>query len=159
MSWAPSRKVPSATRPPTGRGAAGPAADAGGAGEGDGYETALALVQAKRYEEARDAFKSFIQSRPKDPHASTAAYLVADTYYVEGDYAAAAAGFARNYKTYGPEAPQAPDNLLKLGVSLARLGQKDKACQTFAALAKRHPGAPTAVKQALARERASTGCG
>ena len=129
-----------------------------GAGGGDSYETALALVQAKRYGEARAAFGDFIASKPKDPRAATAAYLVADTYYVEGDYAAAAAGFARNYKTYGPEAPLAPDNLLKLGVSLARQGQKDKACQTFAALAKRHPGAPTAVKQALVRERAADGC-
>ena len=36
-------------------------------------------------------------------------------------------------------APRAPDNLLKLGMSLAAMGDRDKACQTFAELAKRHP--------------------
>ena len=40
-------------------------------------------------------------------------------YYVRKDYPAAAAAFARNYRTYGKDGAKAPDNLLKLGMSLA----------------------------------------
>ena len=58
----------------------------------------------------------------------------------------------------GQEAPRAADNLLKLGMSLAAMGERDKACQTFAELAKRHPNASAPIRQALSRERTAAGC-
>lgn len=123
-----------------------------------GYDGALSMLQAGRYPEAEQAFTAFIEENPKDPKASTAAYWIAESYYARKDYRDAAAAFARNYKAYGPDAPKAPDNLLKMGMTLAALGEKDKACQTFAELAKRHGNASTAVKQALGRERGVAGC-
>ena len=123
-----------------------------------GYDGALRLLQASKWPEAQQAFQGFLDKNPKDPRAPNAAYWLGETYYVGKDYQNAAAIFARNYKTYGPDAPKAPDNLLKLGMSLAALGQKDKACVAFAELAKRHPNAPTPVKQALTRELAGAGC-
>ena len=67
--------------------------------------------------------------------------------------------FARNYRTYGQDAPRAPDNLLKLGMALAAMGDRDKACQTFAELGKRHPNASAPIRQALSREKTAAGCG
>ena len=78
---------------------------------------------------------------PDDPRASTASYWAGETYLFRKDYPTAASVFARNYRTYGQDAPRAPDNLLKLGIALAAMGDRDKACQTFAELAKRHPKA------------------
>ena len=123
-----------------------------------GYEGAQRLLQAGRWTEAQQAFQAFLDKNPKDPRAANAAYWLGETYYVSKDYQNAAAVFARNYKTYGADSQKAPDNLLKLGMSLSALGQKDKACVAFAELTKRHPNAPTPVKQTLARERATAGC-
>ena len=55
------------------------------------------------------------------------------------DYADRGPAFARNYRTYGQDARHGAGQLLKLGMSLAAMGERDKACQTFAELAKRHP--------------------
>jgi tol-pal system protein YbgF len=123
-----------------------------------GYDEALALLQNGRWAEAEKAFSAFLESNPNDPRASSAAFWLGETYYFRGDYQAAAASFARNYRSYGPDAPKAPDNLLKLGMALAQLGDKTKACQTYAELGKRHPNAPAPVRQTLARERSNAGC-
>jgi tol-pal system protein YbgF len=123
------------------------------------YEAALQLLQDGRWDEAEQAFQQFIEANPEDPLASNAAYWLGETFYIRKDYSEAAAVFARNYRTYGPESPKAPDNLLKLGMSLAALGDSQRACQTFAELESRHPNAPAPIKQTLLRERTTAGCG
>jgi tol-pal system protein YbgF len=122
------------------------------------YENGLWLLQANRWDEAEQAFTAFVQQNPDDPRAATASYWLGETYLLRKDYPTAAAVFARNYRTYGESATRAPDNLLKLGVALAAMGQRDKACQSFAELAKRHPNASAPIRQALSRERATAGC-
>ncbi len=137
-------------------GPTGPApAEPGAAGR---WAAARELLQKGEWEAAEEALRRFVEDFPNDPNASTAAYWLGETFLVREDWQNAAATFARNYRTFGPEAPRAPDNLLKLGVALARLGDKEKACQTFAELDRRHPNASSAVRQALARERAAAGC-
>jgi tol-pal system protein YbgF len=127
-------------------------------GSETGYDGALKLLQAGRWPEAEKAFQDFLETNPSDSRASAAAYWLGETYYFRKDYKNAAAAFARNYRTYGPEAPRAPDNLLKLGMSLRALGDREKACQTYAELAKRHPNAPMPVRQTLTRERSAAEC-
>ena len=73
-------------------------------------------------------------------------------------YAAAAAAFARNYRVYGKDDTKAPDNLLKLGMSLQGLQESEKACRTFAELAKEFPNAPAHIQQAVSRERERADC-
>lgn len=125
---------------------------------GDGYQAGLDLLQAAKWAEAEQAFASFVQEHPDDPRTPTASYWLGETYLMRKDYPTAAAVFARNYRSYGEKAPRAPDNLLKLGVALAAMGQRDKACQTFAELAKRHPNVAAPIRQALSRERTAAGC-
>jgi tol-pal system protein YbgF len=140
-----------ARTPPTGPAPGGPTA----AGR---YAAARELLQRGEWPAAEDALRRYLEDFPNDPQAPTAAYWLGETYLVREDWQNAAATFARNYRTWGAEASRAPDNLLKLGVALARLGDKEKACQTFAELDRRHPGAAAAVRQALARERVAAGC-
>lgn len=173
-----SRTPPAATDPAaqpetTAAGGAAPAAAVSGAGaaaaaqqaatrpaEGSKarYDQALALLQGGDWQGAQQVFESFLESWPEDALAPNAAYWLGETHYIRRDFEGAAARFARNYQTYGGDAPKAADNLLKLGMSLGALGDVDKACQTFAELDKRHPNAPAAITQALARERAAAGC-
>jgi tol-pal system protein YbgF len=122
------------------------------------YRQALDQLQAGSWAAAEQSFENFVSSYPEDPRASTASYWIGETYLFRKDYPTAASVFARNYREYGEEAPRAADNLLKLGMSLAAMGDRDRACQTFAELAKRHPNASAPIRQALNREKTAADC-
>jgi tol-pal system protein YbgF len=122
------------------------------------YDSAMELLRAGDYPSAERGLALFLDLNPDHPLASNAAYWMAETFYVRKNYAAAASGFARNYRTYGKDAPKAPDNLLKLGMSLYGLGEAEKACLSYAELEKEFPNAPTHIQQALSRERERAGC-
>jgi tol-pal system protein YbgF len=122
------------------------------------YDSAMELLRAGDYTSAERGLQLFLDLNPEHPLASNAAYWLAETFYVRKNYAAAASGFARNYRTYGKTAPKAPDNLLKLGMSLFGLGEAEKACLSYTELAKEFPNAPTHIEQAVSRERARADC-
>ncbi|HFD15923.1 MAG TPA: tol-pal system protein YbgF [Rhodospirillales bacterium] len=138
--------------------AAGESGASAGASPEERYEAALALLEAGNFDAAEKAFSRFLEDFPDHPKAASAAFWLGETFFFRQDYATAASVYARNYRTYGPEAPRAPDTLLKLGMALAAIGDRERACQTFAELERRYPRAPAPVRQALERERTAVGC-
>jgi tol-pal system protein YbgF len=122
------------------------------------YDAAMQLLRAGDYAGAEGGLQLFLDLNPDNALAPNAAYWLAETHYVRKNYAAAAATFARNYRLYGKDDAKAPDNLLKLGMSLQALQETDKACRTYAELAKEFPNAPAHIQQALARERERAAC-
>lgn len=122
------------------------------------YDAAMQLLRAGDYAGAERGLQLFLELNPDHALAPNAAYWLAETHYVRKSYAEAAAAFARNYRTYGKDDTKAPDNLLKLGMSLEGLQETDKACRTFAELAKEFPNAPAHIQQALSRERERAEC-
>jgi tol-pal system protein YbgF len=122
------------------------------------YDAAMQLLRAGDYAGAEGGLQLFLDLNPEHALAPNAAYWLAETHYVRKSYAAAAAAFARNYRVYGKDDTKAPDNLLKLGMSLEGLQETDKACRTFAELAKEFPNAPAHIQQALVRERERAEC-
>jgi len=122
------------------------------------YDTAMDRLRAGDYAGAEQGLQRFLDENPDHPLAANAAYWLAETHYVRKNYAAAAAAFARNYREYGKDAVKAPDNLLKLGMSLHGLGETDKACLSYDELANAFPNAPAHIQQALARERERAQC-
>ncbi len=124
----------------------------------DRFDAGMARVKAGDWSGAEAAFASMVSSAPDDPLAPNAAYWQAETYYARQQWPQAAASFARNVSTYGDDAVRAPDNVLKLGMSLARMGDRQKACATFAEFDRRYPKAPVALKQMASREKSNAGC-
>lgn len=122
------------------------------------YADAMALLRAGDYAGAERGLGLFLELHPNHPLAANAAYWLGETHYVRRDYAAAASAFARNYRSYGRDVAKAPDNLLKLGMSLHGLGDDEKACLTFAELNQEFPDAAAHIQQALTRERARASC-
>ncbi len=118
----------------------------------------MELLRAGDYAGAETALQAFLTQHPDNQLNANAAYWLAETYYVRKNYAAAAAAFARNYRTYGKNSAKAADNLLKLGMSLQGLGERDKACLSYTELAKEFPDAPAHIQEAVARERARAEC-
>ena len=53
---------------------------------------------------------------------------------------------------------KAPDALLRLGQSLAALGEKEAACASFAEVGRKYPRAAVAIKQGVDREQKRVRC-
>lgn len=121
------------------------------------YETAYGYLMQRDYAAAQTAFEEFLTRYPKDSLAGNAQYWLGEAHFVRGEYKAAAGAFLKGYKEYGSN-PRAADSLLKLAMSLDRLGQTDAACSSFNELSTRFPDAPDNVKSRAKTERARIGC-
>jgi tol-pal system protein YbgF len=121
------------------------------------YETAYGYLLQRDYGAAEAAFDDFLRRHPNDPLAGNAQYWLGESLYVRGQYRAAAGAFLKGYQTYSKSA-KAPENLLKLAMSLNKLGQKDAACSSFQELATKFPSAPPHVKTTAQAERQRAGC-
>jgi len=126
------------------------------------YEFAYGvLLQAQReqadFGRAEQALRAFVNANPQHRLAGNAQYWLGETYYVRRDYQNAAAAFAEGLQKYS-KSDKAPDNLLKLGMSLGRLHRKNEACGALGEVDKRYPNATAQVKQTAQRERSKLGC-
>ena len=121
------------------------------------YNFAYGLLKQADYPAAEAALKSFVRQHPDDGLAGSAQYWLGETYYARGNYAEAAIAFAEGYKRY-PRGTKAPDDLLKLGMSLARANQKQNACTAFAQLDHDFPNPGNAVKERAKDEKKKLGC-
>ncbi len=121
------------------------------------YEYAFGLLSRNDYDGAERVLSAFLQEYPADKLAGNAKYWLGETYYVRGRYAEAAITFAEGYESY-PDSVKAPDNLLKLGKSLAALGQTEDACGTFAELHKRYGQASSTILQQAKNEQKKLSC-
>lgn len=122
------------------------------------YEQAYGYLLQKDYGAAEAGFDDFLKRHPSHQLAGNAQYWLGETHYVRGQYRAAAAAFLKGYQTYS-RSPKAPECLLKLAMSLQRLGQKDAACSSFNELATKYPNPPAHVKSIAQTERQRGGCG
>ena len=125
--------------------------------EEEQYQYAFGLLQQANYDEAEKALRAFIAQHPTGFLAGNAQYWLGETYYVRGRYQDAAVTFAEGYQKY-PDNSKAPDDLLKLGMSLGQIGKKNDACVAFAELGKKFPSAPDSVLARVADEKRRYGC-
>jgi tol-pal system protein YbgF len=121
------------------------------------YNHALGLLKQANYSAAEAALKAFVEQHPKDPMAGNAQYFLGDIHFERREYAEAAADFAESYKRF-PKGAKAADNLLKLGMSLARINRKQDACTAFARLDQDFPKPGASVKERAAAEKKRLGC-
>ncbi len=103
-----------------------------------GYDTALALVRSKQYDQALDALTSFLVRFPDHPYAENATYWRGECFYAKADYGRAAEQFEGVIARF-PFGNKASDAMLKLGLCQQRLGALDQASKTFAELSERYP--------------------
>jgi tol-pal system protein YbgF len=121
------------------------------------YEYATSLLQRGAYPEAELALRSFVAEHPNDPLAGNAQYWLGETFYVRSDFKSAAVAFAEGYQKY-PKSAKAPDNLLKLGMSLGQTGRSKDACTAFRQLDKQFPEASQAIRDRAQRAKQRYNC-
>ena len=122
------------------------------------YNYARGFLMQRDFAGAEQAFTQFITANPDTELTGNAQYWLGETFYVRQNYLDAAQAFAKGYQDF-PDSSKAPDNLLKLGLSLANLGRQDDACITLSKLTGEYPKAPTIIIQRAARESERLGCG
>lgn len=121
------------------------------------YESGFSDIRAAKYDSAEAKFKQFLSLYSNHPLAANAQYWLGETYYVRGDYHQSAKMFAQGYQDF-PQGAKAADSLLKLGLSLAKLGQKDDACLSFQQLKKEFPGEQNSASRRATQEMKQIGC-
>ncbi len=121
------------------------------------YETALADIQGRRYEQAEMTLRQFIQSHPRDGRVPAATYWLGESYLQRSRNREAAEQFLKVSTDYA-RSPQAPEAMLKLGISLNALGAREQACATLAELERKFPSAGQSVRHGVAREQKRARC-
>lgn len=122
------------------------------------YAYAFGLLRQANYDEAEQALRAFIETYPDGELTGNAYYWLAETFYVRNDLEQAVVYFARGYQDFS-DSIKAPDNLLKLGMALTRLGRNDDACVTFEKLGELFPGVSPIIKARAQSESQRAGCG
>ncbi|MGQ0486658.1 MAG: tol-pal system protein YbgF [Hyphomicrobiales bacterium] len=120
------------------------------------YERSNESLLRRQFGDAESGFRSFIQKYPEHSLAGSAQYWLGETYFAQNDFRQAAQTFLKGYQQY-PKSRRAADSLLKLGISLSRLGQKQQACAAYSAVSGEYPKAVEAKKRAQA-EAKRAGC-
>ena len=88
------------------------------------YEFATSFLKVGDYSTAERAFREFVLSNPDHELAGSAQYWYAETFRIRQLYTDAASAYLEGYQKY-PKGKKAPINLLKLGVSMVQIGEKD----------------------------------
>ncbi len=134
-----------------------PASGASDASSKQAYEGAYGYLLQQDFASAEQAFDEFLKRYPTDPLAGNAQYWLGETFFARGQFKPAAAAFLKVSQTYSRSA-KAPDSLLKLAMSLDKLGARDAACASYADLNAKFPNAPGHVKNRADTERRRLGC-
>jgi tol-pal system protein YbgF len=120
------------------------------------YDQAYGAFQQQNFRAASSGFEQFLQRYPSDPLAGSASFWLGEAAFTSGEYRKAADMYLKTATNY-PENEKAAESMLKLGISLKRLGENDAACSTFAELGKRYPNA-TALQQRADTEKRRSSC-
>ncbi len=111
---------------------------------------------ARRFGIAEASYRAFLAQHPNHPKAPQAQFELGETHYVQGRYKEAGKAYLRTYQRW-PRAAVSAQALLRLGMSLKRLGQKKQACKTWSLLRAKFP-ASRAARKSAPREMKRAGC-
>ena len=121
------------------------------------YEFATSFLKVGDYTTAERAFREFVITNPEHELAGNAQYWYAETFRIRQLYTDAASAYLEGYQKY-PKSNKAPINLLKLGVSLVQIGEKDQGCLMIVGVKKQYPEAKKSILQKAKYEEKKFEC-
>jgi tol-pal system protein YbgF len=110
------------------------------------YKFATNFIKVGDYQKAETALKEFIEKNPNHSLSGSAQYWFAETFYIRQLYHDAAAAYLDGYQKF-PKSKKAPQNLLKLGIVMNELGEKDQGCLMLSGVKKQYPKADKSILQ------------
>ncbi len=121
------------------------------------YNFATSLLKQGDYTTAERALREFVIDNPEHGLAGNAQYWYAETFRIRQLYTDAASAYLEGYQKY-PKSEKAAINLLKLGVSLVQIGEKDQGCLMIKGVKKEYPKAKQSVLQKAKYEEKKFDC-
>jgi tol-pal system protein YbgF len=121
------------------------------------YRQAYNYVLSGDYAQAESAFADYIDIHPHGGNVADAHFWLGESQYSQGSFNEAARTFLNAHQTF-PNADKAPEMLLKLGMSLAALDNRDTACATYREVLQRYPDASQSIRDKVASEQRGASC-
>ena len=121
------------------------------------YKFAISFIKVGDYETAEFALREFVDINSEHRLAGNAQYWYGETFRVRQLYQDAASAYLDGYQKY-PKSTKAPVNLLKLGVMLVQIGEKEQGCSMITGLKKQYPEANQSVIQKAEYEKKKFNC-
>ena len=118
---------------------------------------AYGYIMRKDYALAEDGFRNFLRRFPSDRLVPDAQYWLGESMFQRQRYRDAAEQFLGVSTKFETNA-RAPDALLRLGQSLAAMGEREAACASLAEVLRKYPRASVAVRQGVEREQKRVRC-
>jgi tol-pal system protein YbgF len=123
----------------------------------DLFDLSLGYVKRKEYPAAEASFRQFLGKYPNDRLVADSQYWLGESLYQRQRYRDAAESFLTVTTKYDSSA-KAPEALLRLGQSLAALGEKQTACAAWGEIGRKYARASASVKTSVASEQKRVGC-
>ena len=121
------------------------------------YKFAVSFIKVGDYETAELALREFVDNNSQHELAGNAQYWYGETFRVRQLYQDAATAYLNGYQKY-PKSSKAPVNLLKLGVMLAQIGEKEQGCSMILGIKEQYPEANQSVIQKAEYEKKKFNC-
>ena len=121
------------------------------------YEFATSFLKVGDYSTAERAFREFVLTNSDHELAGSAQYWYAETFRIRQFFTDAASAYLEGYQKY-PKGKKAPINLLKLGVSMVQIGEKDQGCKMINGVEIQYPKANQSVIQKAKYESKKFDC-
>jgi tol-pal system protein YbgF len=121
------------------------------------YEFATSFLKVGDYETAEFALREFLDINSDHKLAGNAQYWYGETFRVRQLYQDAASAYLDGYQKY-PKSQKAPVNLLKLGVMLVQIGEKEQGCSMILGVKEQYPKANQSVIQKAEYEKKKFNC-
>tara|TARA_Y100000590_G_scaffold383311_1_gene453834 strand:+ start:552 stop:1520 length:969 start_codon:yes stop_codon:yes gene_type:complete len=122
------------------------------------YEFAVSFIKVGDYETAEIALREFVDTNKNHELAGNAQYWYGETFRIRQLYVDAATAYLDGYQKY-PKSPKAPINLLKLGVTLVNIGEKEQGCSMIMGVGTEYPKAKQSIIQKAEYEKKKFKCG
>ncbi|MGF1447158.1 MAG: tetratricopeptide repeat protein [Pikeienuella sp.] len=150
------QRAPVEVDPVPSRRSAGTQSSPQNAGEAADLQLAVADIQQGRFDQGEARLLEFIDRYPGSDRTGEAQFWLGRSHFVRGAFSEAARRHLAGYNA-DRTGPMAARNLLQLGVTLGRLGQRSEACLTLREVSNQFPRDREMVNAADA-ERDSLAC-
>lgn len=121
------------------------------------YNEAFASIKKQDYKTAEKQFEAFLELYSKNDLAGNAQYWLGESYFARGQFDKAAVAFAEGFQKYR-DSQKAPDNLFKLGLTMARMNKKEEACIAFKNFSTEYPKVSESMTKRLQKEMTKLSC-
>ena len=121
------------------------------------YKFAISFLKIGDYDTAELALREFVDTHADDDLAGNAQYWYGETFRIRQLYQDAATAYLDGYQKY-PKSVKAPINLLKLGVTLVQIGEKEQGCLMIVGVSDQYPKAEQSILQKAKYEEKKLEC-